>query len=71
MIKVKRNQKEDSNQKVIGIFLKRVKKSNLVSRVRKSKFAPKKPSQGQKRAAALRRIQKEQEKEMSSKFDKL
>jgi hypothetical protein len=43
MITVKRHG-EDSSQKVISNFLKRVKKSNLVARKRKTQFVPAKLS---------------------------
>jgi hypothetical protein len=54
MIYVKRNQ-EESSQKVISTFLKRVKKSNLVNRKRKTQFANKQISDLEKKRKAIRR----------------
>jgi GMP synthase PP-ATPase subunit len=53
MIYVKRNQ-EESSQKVISTFLKRVKKSNLVNRKRKTQFATKPISDLEKKRKAIR-----------------
>jgi len=44
----------DNNQKVIGTFLKRVKKANQVNRIRKSKFAPGNVSHLKKKRKAMR-----------------
>jgi hypothetical protein len=54
MILVKRNQ-EDSSQKVISGFLKRVKKSNLVARKRKTQHNTKPLSDLEKRRKAVRK----------------
>jgi hypothetical protein len=54
MITVKRNQ-EDSSQKVISSFLKRVKKSNLVARKRKTQHLTKPLSDLQKQRKAVRK----------------
>ncbi len=54
MILVKRNQ-EDSSQKVISTFLKRVKKSNLVARKRKIQHLVKPLSKLQKKIKAVRK----------------
>ncbi len=56
MIKVKKGQ-DDTTQKVINSFLKRVKKFNLIARVRKSKFKTKPASQSKKRAKKLAQVQ--------------
>jgi hypothetical protein len=53
MIYVKRNN-EDSSQKVISSFAKRVKKSNLVARKRKTQHLTKPLSDLQKNRKAVR-----------------
>lgn len=54
MIIVKRNQ-EDSSQKVISTFLKRVKKSNLIARKRKTQHSVRPLSDLQKKRKAVRK----------------
>lgn len=54
MITVKRNT-EDTPQKVVSTFLKRVKKSNLVSRKRKIQVLVKPLSHLEKKRKALRK----------------
>jgi hypothetical protein len=54
MITVKRNA-EDTPQKVVSTFLKRVKKSNLVARKRKIKILVKPLSHLEKKRKALRK----------------
>ena len=70
MITVKRHG-EDSSQKVISNFLKRVKKSNLVARKRKTQFDPAKMSPLRKKRKALQRISFEQKKALQDKVSKL
>ncbi len=53
MIFVKKN-REDSNQKVVSLFLKRVKKSNLIARKRKTKHTEKPLSDLEKKRKAMR-----------------
>lgn len=53
MIKVVKKD-NDNNQKVVGNFLKRVKKANQVNRIRKSRFEEKKPSHLKKKRKAIR-----------------
>jgi hypothetical protein len=53
MIFVKKN-REDSSQKVVSMFLKRVKKSNLIARKRKTKHAEKPLSHLEKKRKAMR-----------------
>jgi hypothetical protein len=53
MIFVKKN-REDSNQKVVSLFLKRVKKSNLIARKRKTKHTEKPISDLEKKRKAIR-----------------
>jgi hypothetical protein len=59
MIAVKRNT-EDTSQKVVSTFLKRVKKSNLVSRKRKIQIHTKALSHLQKKRKALRKAKYEE-----------
>ena len=54
MIKVVRSGDETS-QKVIGAFLKRVKKSNLIARKRKTQIAPLKMSYFKRNRKAVKR----------------
>lgn len=54
MITVKRGN-EDSSQKVVSLFLKRVKKSNLIARKRKTQYNSKDLSHLQKKLKAMRR----------------
>jgi hypothetical protein len=54
MIKVTRSGDETS-QKIIGIFLKRVKKSNLVARKRKTQIAEAKMSYFKRHTKAVRK----------------
>lgn len=53
MIFVKKS-REDSNQKVVSLFLKRVKKSNLIARKRKTKHTEKPLSDLEKKRKAIR-----------------
>lgn len=69
MISVKRNS-EESNQKVINTFSKRVKKSNLVARKRKTQFAPAKLSPLRKKRKALQKIIWEVKKDLAGKTSK-
>lgn len=70
MILVKKNP-EDSNSKVISTFVKRVKKSNLVARKRKTQFEPAKLSSLRKKRKALQRLDWDAKKAISSKVTKL
>jgi hypothetical protein len=54
MIKVVRTGDETS-QKIIGLFLKRVKKSNLIARKRKTQIAETKMSYFKRNAKAVRK----------------
>jgi hypothetical protein len=70
MILVKRNA-EESNQKVISLFVKRVKKSNLVARKRKTQFAPAKMSPLRKKRKAIQKISWEDKKIAAGKVSKI
>jgi hypothetical protein len=70
MITVKRHG-EDSSQKVISNFLKRVKKSNLVARKRKTQFVPAKLSPLRKKRKAIQRISFEEKKALQDKVSKV
>jgi hypothetical protein len=70
MINVTRNN-EDSNQKLISTFLKRVKKSNLVARKRKTQFAPAKVAKLRKKRKALSRIDYDEKQKMIQKTAKI
>ncbi len=70
MIEVKK-QSEDTTQKVIGTFLKRVKKYNLVTRKRKIQVAPGKVSKLRKKRKALSRIDFEQKKALAEKISRV
>ncbi len=54
MILVKR-QPEDSTQKIVSNFLKRVKKSNLVARKRKTQYFTSKPNKLFRHLKAVRK----------------
>jgi hypothetical protein len=69
MIYVKRNP-EESSQKAISMFLKRVKKYNLVARKRKTAFAIKPPTHLQKQRKAIRKANYLQQQKISSKSSK-
>jgi len=56
MILVKRNQ-DDSTQKVISSFLKRVKKSNLIARKRKTQHFTRDISDLEKNRKAVRKAE--------------
>jgi hypothetical protein len=56
MIKITRNG-EETSQKIIGMFLKRVKKSNLVARKRKTQIEPAKMSFFKMNKKAVRKAQ--------------
>lgn len=70
MIYVKKRQ-EDTSQKVVATFLKRVKKSNLVARVRKTKFSSKDPSALQKKRKALTQVRYQEDQKLRDKVGKL
>jgi hypothetical protein len=70
MIFVKRSS-EDSSQKVLSLFMKRVKKSNLVSRKRKSQFQAKKDSPLRKKRKALQRKAYEAKKALAEKLSNI
>lgn len=55
MIIVKRKN-DDNSQKVVSTFLRRVKKSNLVARLRKSKHHGKQSPLAKKKAAKMRKM---------------
>jgi hypothetical protein len=67
MIFVKKNT-DDSSQKVISTFVKRVKKSNLVSRKRKIEFLVKPHSQLRKKRKALQRQAYQAKKSLQEKL---
>lgn len=69
MIHVKKRS-EDSTQKVITTFLKRVKKSNLVSRKRKTQFAASKPTKHRRKQKALLRVEFEQNQKTQDRIGK-
>ncbi len=54
MIKVVRSA-EETSQKIVGVFLKRVKKSNLVNRKRKTQFAQEKMTYFKRNAIAVKK----------------
>ena len=56
MIKVVRSA-EETSQKIVGVFLKRVKKSNLIARKRKTQIEPAKVSHFKKHKKAVRKMQ--------------
>lgn len=70
MITVKRGS-EDSSQKVVASFLKRVKKSNLIARARKTKFSSKKPSYLKKKRKALSKVKYKEDQSLRDKVGKL
>lgn len=70
MIVVKRTS-EDSSQKVVSTFLKRVKKSNLVARKRKIQFQAPKLSPLRKKRKALSRIDYQEKKSYQLKISKI
>ncbi len=69
MIYVKRGQ-NDTPQKVIGAFLKRVKKSSLVARKRKTKHYSKPSSDLVKKRKALMRAGYEAKRELLERIGK-
>jgi hypothetical protein len=69
MIVVKRNT-EDSSQKVLSTFVKRVKKSNLVARMRKIKHYSKALSHLQKKRKAIRGAEYEANVELMERIGK-
>ena len=69
MIHVKRSP-EESSQKAISMFLKRVKKFNLVARKRKTTFAAKPPTHLQKKRKAIRKANYLEQQKISSKSSK-
>jgi hypothetical protein len=62
---------EDSTQKLLSLFMKRVKKSNLVSRARKSKFQTKSDSPLRKKQKALQRKAYETKKALAEKLSNI
>lgn len=70
MITVKRGS-EETSQKVIASFLKRVKKSNLVARVRKTKFKSKDLSPLQKKRKALMKVRYQESQQLRDRIGKL
>jgi hypothetical protein len=54
MIKVVRTG-EETSQKIVGVFLKRVKKSNLIARKRKTQIFEEKPSYFKRNQKAVRK----------------
>jgi len=69
MIVVKRNN-DESSQKVVSTFLKRVKKYNLVARKRKTKFSAKPASHLQKKRKAIRSAEYEARQKIVSRVTK-
>lgn len=70
MIYVKKGQ-DDTSQKTVANFLKRVKKSNLVARARKTKYQTKKPTKLQAKRKALRKAEYEEKQALRDKIGKL
>ena len=71
MIQITRSD-DDSSQKLVSKFMRRVKKANLVARLRKTRYHKKKSVNGQKRVAKERamRMMKwaEENKYVSTKY---
>lgn len=65
MIKVKRNS-DESSQKIVGAFLKRIKKFNLISRKRKTQFNSKPISHLKKKRKAVSKAAYLREQEIKS-----
>lgn len=70
MIKVVKKE-EDNNQKIVGTFLKRVKKANQINRIRKTKDYSKSLSALQQKKKALRIAAYKVKQENKQSFGKL
>lgn len=71
MIYVNRHSNEDSSQKIVSNFMKRVKKYNLVSRKRKTQVEPPKLSKLKRKRKALQKIAYDAKKKMIEKLSKI
>ncbi len=71
MISVKKSSPDDTTQKIINFFLKRVKKSNLVARKRKTQFKASVLSPLRKKQKALQKIAYNLKKQNLDKLSKI